>query len=320
MRPETLEELRDRNLISEQQHSYLDSIFSRKAVSLYYELRIILYLGIMLFTTGAGILIYLNIGDIGHVVAIAALTILMIVCLRHAFQFAKAYTNEKVKSATPYYDYIVLLGCLLFISILTYLQLQYEVFDEGMGTTTLITSLFFFYAAYRFDHLGVLSLAITALASFFSISLSPQKWYSGNFLDDGHLYNTAIFFGLGLAILGLVLDRKGIKKHFTFTYVNFASIGFLVGCLSGIFDSYYGYAVYLIALIAGCVALAVYGQRQRSFLFLLYAFVASYIGITYFLADVVIDDIGFWFFYLVLSCGALIFFIIRFKSYFKRAE
>jgi hypothetical protein len=66
--------------------------------------------------------------------------------------------------------------------------------------------------------------------------------------------------------------------------------------------------------------LAVYGQRQRSFLFLLYAFVASYIGITYFLADVVIDDIGFWFFYLVLSCGALIFFIIRFKSYFKRAE
>ena len=36
-----------------------------------------LYLGVMLFTTGAGILIYQNIGDIGHVISIGLLTAIL---------------------------------------------------------------------------------------------------------------------------------------------------------------------------------------------------------------------------------------------------
>ena len=321
MRPEDLDELKDRTFLSEEQHRYLHAIFSRRLVSVYYELRIILYLGIMLFTTGAGILVYMNIGDVGHVVAIIILTALMILCLRYAFNFARPYDHEKVQPATPYYDYIVLLGCLLFISILGYLQFQYNIFDEGMGATTLVTATFFFYAAYRFDHLGILSLGITALASFWSITVSPQKWYSGNFFDEANLHNTAIFFGAGLAAVGMVLDYRGIKKHFTFTFLNFASLTFLTGCITGMFISYsWLIAIYFIPLIIGCALLMWYAHRRKSFLFLLYAFIAGYTGITYTLIQLDLFDEVFWFMYLMFSCGGFVYFIIRYKSYFNRGE
>src|SRR5688572_2066492 len=166
-----LDELRSKNLITQQQHDVLEPIVTRKALSVFYELRILLYLGVLLFTTGMGILIYKNIGDLGHLLSIVALFALTILCFWYAFKHVSEYSHDKVEPVTPFFDYIVLLGCLLFISALTYLQFQYEIFDDGLGATTLVTAIFFFFAAYRFDHLGILSLGIAALASFWGISI-----------------------------------------------------------------------------------------------------------------------------------------------------
>jgi hypothetical protein len=312
--------LREKELITQDQFQVLEPIISRQILSVFYELRIILYLGVMLFTTGVGILIYKNIGDLGHLLSIIVLFILTAVCFYYAFTKANPYSHEKTKPPTPFFDYIVLLGCLLFISVLSYLQFQYSLFDEGMGTTTLVTAAFFFYSAYRFDHLGILSLAIAALASFWSISVSPQKWYSGDFLDSENLYLTAIFFGAALCLVAILIDKRKIKQHFTFTYLNFGSLVYLIGCLSGIFINDNNYGIYMMALFAGCAAISYYAHLNKSFLFILYAFVFSYIGITFLLADIILDEPFIWFFYLLASCGGFIFFIIRFKSYFKRAS
>jgi len=318
MRIEHLNELRDKNLITSEQYNRLEPIVMGKIVSVFFELRTLLYLGILLFTTGVGILIYENIGDIGHLLSIIALSVLTVGCGVYAVNKAAPYTPAKAKSPTPYFDYIVLLGCLLFISVLGYLQFQYSLFDDGMGATTLVTAVIFFVAAYRFDHLGVLSLAITALASFWGISVSPQKWYSGDFFETANLHNVAIVFAAALSAAAVVLDKFNVKKHFTFTYLNFCCLIFLVAALTGVFIDYSGYGWYLLILYIGC-GLAVWAAHwKKSFLFLLYAFVAGYIGTTYFLTDVILDDPFVWFFYLIASCGGFIFFIIRFKNYFKR--
>jgi hypothetical protein len=317
MRPEYLKELREKNLLTEDQYKILDPVYSGKVISVFYELRIILYLGVMLFTTGVGILIYKNIGDLGHLALITVLFVLTAFCFHYSLRHAAPYTHQKAAPPTPYFDYIVLLGCLLFISVLGYLQLQYELFDDGMGLTTLVTAAFFFFAAYRFDHLGVLSLAITALASFWSISVSPQKWYSGNFFSDSNLHVTAIIFGAVVSAVAILLDRKGIKKHFTFTYLNFCSLIFLCGALSGMFIEDRAYLLYLLLLYAGCASLAFYAHETKSFLFILYVFVFAYIGTTYMLSDFM-DAPELWFMYLLASCGGFIVFIIRYKSFFKR--
>lgn len=320
MRLETLKEIRDKNLLTEDQYHRLGLQISKKLISVFYELRILLYLGVLLFTTGIGILIYKNIGDIGHMLSISALFIMTLLCFGYAFRFAPDYSNGTVKGPTPFFDYIVLLGCLLFISVLGYLQFQYDLFDERLGLTTLITAAFFFFAAYRFDHLGVLSLAITALASFWSITISPQKWYSGDFFATANLHITALIFGSSLAVIALGLDKKSIKPHFTFTYINFCSLIFLIGALAGIFINEDSYAIYLLLLYAGCGFTVYFAHQKKSFLFLLYAFVFGYIGTTYFLTDTILKEAGLWFLYLIISCGGFILFIVRYRNYFKRAE
>lgn len=319
MNPGDLHELKEKQFLTEKQFSTLSSIYSGERISVYYDLRIVLYLGVMLFSTGVGILVYKNIGDIGHLLSIIALFILAGICFYYSIRFAPRYSNQKTTGPTPYYDYIVLLFCLLFISLLGYLQFQYELFDEGMGETTLVTTVLFVYCAYRFDHLGVLSLAITAFASFWSISISPQSWYEGNFSETANLHNTAIIFGAVLATVAILLDRKNIKPHFTFTYVNFASLIYLGGSISGLFIDEGWSLLYAIAVYAGCAATAWYAHTEKSFLFLLYAFIAAYIATTYLLTYVLPDDVLVWSFYMIISCGGFIAFIIRYKNYFKRS-
>jgi hypothetical protein len=317
MTDDTPRELLEKGLITPEQFTKIDLIASRKVVSVFYELRTLLYLGILLLTGGLGILIYENIGDLGHIAAIALLIVLTVACFLYVFKNAPPYSNESTKGPTPYYDYVVLLGALLFISVLGYLQFQYEILDNAMGITTLISSGFFFFVAYRYDHAGVLSLAVTALASFWSISVSPVKWYSGEFLMDTSLHVTGITFSIVLAGVAMFLDWKRIKVHFTFTYLNFACLIFFVSELVGLFNDEL-FIMYVMQIYAGAAFAWYIARRKKSFLFLLYAFLACYIATTYLLAEFVLDEIFGWFVYSILSCGGFIYFIIKYRTYFTR--
>lgn len=318
MTRDTPRELLEKGFITQDQFTKIDVITSGKVVSVFYELRSLLYLGVMLFTAGIGILIYENIGDLGHIISIIVLILLTIGCFFYVFKNAPPYSNTSVKPPTPYFVYIVLLGALLFISVLGYLQFQFAILDENLGLITLVTSLFFFYIAYRFDHLALLSLAITALASFWSISISPQKWYHGDFFETANLHNTAIIFSVAVACIALFLDKKAIKNHFTFTYLNFCALIFFVGAITGMFMGEWWF-IYLLLIYGGCVFAFYMARWKKSFLFLLYAFISAYIGTTYLLAETVLRDaIEIWFLYSIASCGGFIYFIIKFKNYFSQ--
>src|SRR5690349_9883429 len=102
MRPDILKELREKDLLTNDQFIRLELLSSKKIVSVFYELRILLYLGVLLFTTGIGILIYKNIGDIGHMLSIAVLFVLTTVCFYFAFKNAADYKNERVSVPLPY--------------------------------------------------------------------------------------------------------------------------------------------------------------------------------------------------------------------------
>ncbi|MCB0489268.1 MAG: DUF2157 domain-containing protein [Cyclobacteriaceae bacterium] len=316
----TLEELRDKQLVSQDQFDKFEPVISGKVVSLFYELRTLLYLGVLLFTSGVGILIYENIGELGHIISIGLLSLVTLACFWFVVSKGVPFSKDRVKPPTPYYDYIVLLGSLLFISVQGYLQFQYQILDENLGWSTLISAVIFLTVAYRYDHIGVLSLGITALGSFFSLSLSPQKWYSGEFFETANLHVTAIYFGAALCAIAMALDWKSIKKHFTFTYINFGLLVFFVGAAAGLFEGFI-YGIYILLIYGGCAFAVFYANRERSFLFLLYAFVFAYIATTYFLADLVFSDAPeLIFYYSIISCGGFVYFIISYKKFFKRKE
>lgn len=316
------EELFAKGLITKDQFAKIEPIVSGDVISVFYELRTLLYLGVMLFTAGAGILIYKNIGELGHIVAIISLTAIMIVCFWHVYKKGPAYSNEVVKGPTPFFDYILLLAGLLFVSIQGYLQFQYAILDNNLATSTLVTAALFFYLAYRYDHVGILSLGITSFVSFWGISVSPVKWYSGNFFEQSNLHVIAILLAIVLSSAATFLHQRGIKRHFTFTYFNFSLLMFFCAAVAGLFIDESIYGIYLLLIYAGC-AFSYYAARSsQSFLFLLYAFLAAYIATTFFLAVTlhVFSNEYLWFWYSILSCGGLVYFIIKFKNHFRQSS
>src|SRR6478752_4724762 len=102
MTQQTPKELFDKSIITEEQFNKIDLITSGKIVSVFYELRSLLYLGVMLFTAGAGILIYQNIGSLGHLISIIALTILMLGCFWYVHKLEVGYSHEAVKAPNAY--------------------------------------------------------------------------------------------------------------------------------------------------------------------------------------------------------------------------
>lgn len=317
MRDNTPHDLFEKKLISEEQFKKIELITSGKIRSVFYELRTLLYLGVLMFTTGAGVLIYQNIGELGHIISIILLTLIMIGCFWYVINHGQDYSNERVDSPSTYFDYLLLLGCLLFVSIQGYIQYQYGVFSLWMEWNTLITAAFYFYVAYRYDHLGVLSLAITAFASFWGLKISAPRWQSDLYGSDLHI--TALIFSAALAGIVFYLDRKSIKKHFTFTYLNFCFLIFFTGALSGIFIDPDFDLLFVFLIYAACVMAWYHSRSKKSFLFLLYAFVAGYVATTYLLGKYIFEDEpALWYYYFLISCGGVIYLIIRYKRLFKR--
>ena len=70
-----LNELSEKQLISSDQQTQIAAHERTRLLSVHGELRALLYAGIVLFTSGAGILIYQHIDTIGHSVLIGALAL-----------------------------------------------------------------------------------------------------------------------------------------------------------------------------------------------------------------------------------------------------
>lgn len=191
--------------------------------SVHWDLRTLLYLGIVLLTTAFGILIYKNIESISHDVIIITIGILCAGCFWYCFKNAQKYSHKKINSSNIWFDYILLLGCLLLLTFIGYLQFEYNVFGNKWGLATFIPMMLLFMAAYYFDHLGVLSLAIVNLAAWVGITVIPLQILQSNDFGSSNLIYSGLVLGAFLLSTSFASDYYKIKRHFCFTYKNFGS-------------------------------------------------------------------------------------------------
>ena len=137
---------------------------------------------------------------------------------------------------------MLLTGCLLFVTFEGYIQFQYQTFGTRYGLAAIIPTLFFFPLAYRFDNLSVLSMAITGLAAWAGISITPLHLIDSNDFSGHSIIFTAEVLGIALAIAGWVLAKQEFKAHFLYTYLNFAMHLLFVSSLAGLFLEETGFA------------------------------------------------------------------------------
>ncbi|MBL0342515.1 MAG: DUF2157 domain-containing protein [Bacteroidetes bacterium] len=314
MRQKYLDSLRENGWISENQSSAIQTWENEKPFSLHWELRTILYVGILLVTSGLGIIIYQNIDTIGHTAIITLIAIACSACFFYCFTHKLPYSNQQVKHASPWFDYVLLLGCLLFLALEGYLQYQYQVFGVRYGIATLLPAILFFFLAYYFDHAGVLSMGIAAMASFFGITVSPGMLVN-NQLEESPLIYTGLVFAILLIGTAFYFKARSIKRHFTFTYYNFGFNMLFICLLAGCFTLDYPYFYFGLILLAGFL-LARYAILEKSFYFLLMTVIYCYIGITWAVTDSGFSN-AFGLYYYVFSAIGVIYFLINYKKILK---
>lgn len=314
--------LKKAGLLNEYQHQKIADYCNSKLFSLNFELRTLLYCGVLLATTGLGIVIYKNINSIGHDAIISLIALLCITCFGYCFRYRTPYSNQCVESPNAFFDYVLLSACLLFVTLEGYLQYQHHVFGDRYGLATLIPAILFFAMAYLFDHKGVLSMGITALCAWIGIAVTPVDLFYENNFSDEHFINVALLTGFGLMLVVYISNEKEIKKHFSITYLNFAANMMFIAALSGIIITEFS-LIYLLILGVLVYYFIRYARSNRSFYFLLIAVVYGYIGFTWELFHL-LDEAGLFiaftmlgFVYFIVSCLLVIKFLKGYKKFLK---
>ena len=298
-------------------------LHEQEPVSVHWDLRILLYLGIVLLTTSLGILVYKNIDTIGHDVIVIVIALLCTACFWYSFKNANGYSNKKITSPNTWFDYILLMGCLLLLTFVGYLQFEYEIFGNRWSLATFIPMVLLFIAAYYFDHLGVLSLAIVNLAAWVGISVTPLQMLKENDFSNARLIYSGIVLGTLLVAVSFASVYKNIKAHFYFTFKNFGCHILLISLLAAMFYFENYYLLWFLLLSAACFLFFKSALKENSFYFLVITILYAYIELSYVVIQLLFSehsgDISIYsaIIYFILSGIGLIWLLIHYNKILK---
>jgi hypothetical protein len=271
----------------------------RELVSVRLELRLLLYLGVLLVTGGAGLLVKENLDRIGPVAIAAGLGLAAAAALAWVWRTAPPFSwerswersQEQVSSPNLASDYLLLLGVLLAAADLAYVEARFTPLGPNWPWHLLLVSLFAAALAVRFDSRVVFSLALATFAAWRGVSVAH---FGAGLLDtrDDLVRWNAIGCGVLFVVLGLVLARADRKAHFEPAAVHLGCLLVLGGLASGLGDR--GWAGWAAALMLVGAGLAAWGYGTRRFPLFAYGVLGGYLGLTRFVFEGV-EALGcFW--------------------------
>jgi hypothetical protein len=318
--------LLDKNLITENQYKEITAYRNLNIFSLNAELKLFLYLSVLLFTSGIGILIYKNIDSIGHIAILSILLIIIGVCFYYCFKNSKGFQKTETVFESPILEYLVLAANILTCIFIGYLQFQYKPFGIHYGLATLIPTLVSFFCAYYFDNKSVLTIAITGTAAYIGFSLTPQDLLHNDFYSNPNLSYSAIILG-GLLILYTIYSSGiNLKTHFNIIYLTFALHLISIASISNLVDDYNHDGIWMFfGLILAGSSYYFYKVSHKTKAMSLYVFmiIYAYIGLNIFLFQIFkfIDFSDIWeLFVLILPVyfiGSIVLFIKLIKKFNK---
>jgi hypothetical protein len=269
-----LEQWKERGIISPEQCTLLAGFSRGEPFSLFLELNILLYAGILAFIAGLGWTITTWSQQLGDVLVLTVLSAMLAACFWYCFSRAPARSVAETPSPSLVFDYVLYLGSLTWSLELAYIEKRFHVLSGQWDLYLLATAGLFFFFAYRFDNRFVLSLALSSLAGWFGLTVS--RWPSH---QDAEYRQYAILYSLIVGGAGAILQRRGLKPHFFGTYLNIAANVLFWAVLSGVFKRE-GYALWLLALLGAGGASLAWGVARRRFSFVAYAVVYGYVGVS----------------------------------------
>jgi len=308
-----LERWKEQGAISPEQHARLAGLSRREPFSLFLELNVLLYAGVLAFVAGLGWTVTTWSQQLGDVVVLTVLSILLAACFWYCFSRASAWSPAETPAPNPFFDYVLYLGSLVWCVELAYLENRLHVLSGQWDLYLLATAVLFFFLAYRFDNRLVLSLALSSLAGWFGLTIS--HWPSH---QDASYRQYALVYCLVVGVGGAVLQRRGLKPHFFGTYLNIVANVLFWAVLSGVFDRE-GIGLWFLALLIACGASLAWGLTRRQFAFVAYAAVYGYVGVSSLLLRSIHDDTAVLTYFVVTGVAMLVGLIVIARR-FGRSE
>lgn len=272
LEPEILR-LREEGLIAAPAAAGLFTHERREVVSVYGELRFLIWGGVMLIATGVGIIVSKNLDRIGPI-AIATLIAL-------AAGACYAWTAwKRTRAASLADDYVLLLGSLLLSADVGYIEHQWHLLGPVWPRHFLLLAVIHGAVAYWFGSRMVLSLSISALAAWFGIERR------GGTIDSAISFALRAYLCAGTLLVWRAIDSlrkpvpRGSRPAVSFSPIlDHAALNLAFwGSLALVFEPDSRSLGCLIALVLAAFS-AWYGFRRREERYVLYAWVYGTIAL-----------------------------------------
>lgn len=269
--------LRADGVLSSAQAARFDRVARRQLVSLRFEIRALLYAGVLLLTGGVGALVAQHQRDIGPLAIALGIGVAALACLGWVTRRAAPFAWGPVPSPGVAFDYVLLLGLLLAAADLAYVEAQFALLGPHWPRHLLIVAALDLVAAYRWDSRTALGLTLTSLAAWrgLVVGLVPTALGPGIAAD---LRVNAIALGVLYLAAAIASVHLGRKPHFETVFAPAGLVLLLGGLLSGALTEPQAWTLWLLATLivaGGVMAAAIRLGRSLDFaLGLLAAYVA----------------------------------------------
>ena len=319
-----VQKLLDKGLLSNEQENGIRNYFSLGIFSLRNELLFLMYLSILLFTSGVGVLIYKNIDTIGHTLILMIMFILILACFYFSFKKSTGFSTEDIDFENPIYNYLVLLAVILSCSFMGYIQFQYSIFGEYFEISILISAFIALISAYYFNNKSALSIGITALVTSIGISLTPKTLIRNEIYWNENLSYYGLILGVLLVVWIIYSKKINLKRHFDLVFLTFALHLISICCIAGIINNYWIF----FALFLGISSYFFYKKSFEIQAISIYIFTIlyGYIGFNVFLARV-FGDLDLYVFgelmivlLPVYFIGSIVLFVKAIKNFNKKTD
>src|SRR5216684_4141081 len=142
-----LEQWKKEGAISLEQHAFLASLSRGEPFSLFLELNVLLYAGVLAFVAGLGWTVTTWSQQIGDVLVLIVLSTILAGCFWYCFSRAPAWSAAETAAPSPIFDYVLYLGSLVWCVELAYLENRFHVLSGQSDFYLLATAFLFFFLA-----------------------------------------------------------------------------------------------------------------------------------------------------------------------------
>src|SRR5208282_4444541 len=109
-----LEHWKNQGAISPAQHARLASLCRAEPFSLFLELNVLLYAGVLAFVAGLGWTVTTWSHQLGDALVLTILSAIFAVCFWYSFSRAPAWSPAETPAPSPVFDYVLYLGSLVW--------------------------------------------------------------------------------------------------------------------------------------------------------------------------------------------------------------